>query len=656
MFEVKGLHDGLSVLVAVLCVIIAHRYYVSFSQISRVDTKPQDPLPPGGLTPEVPGNHLYYGRTRWPQYEATFNLRLSYLYGPVVPIKLVPESLLARAVRWVNAALCRGWRHSDTTILINSLSENEASLKKLLGSCASRSPSMAAGKHLSRGRRIVLQPYGPDWIRHRRAFASLLTKEKINARWARVLRFEAMVMVDRIASLGPVVGPSCLSALDEISRFTASSVLQITYARRALTPRDQALRDLETVSRNIASAFTSGRYWIDEFPILDMFPPIISPWKRKLDAAHRFELGLFRSLLQGVESTLNGNKDESEDPNIHAVNTAGECVLVPEECAAAELLRNREHLQLDRDDIAYLAAGIFEAGTETTAMTIGTFLLAAASSPAMTRRAQAEIDGVVARRKRCPEDSAPTFEDLHQMPYLAGVVKEALRLTPTGSSGVGHTPTRAVAQSLELEYKDGREPMRLNVPAGATVLANTYGLHHDPGQFPDPWRFNPGRWLPADPPATRCPSEAQHLEAPNVLLDHTHAAYAFGFGRRICPGSSLASYSLSISIAMLLLCFDFELTDQARLHYVEMEKQRLEEHGKWSDLFPTSGTDSLRTERFLQDDSSDEQEHMGRILIDAHIAFKLSRAQLAECIHLRPRKQDHGVKAVREALAMMQYS
>lgn len=656
MFEVRKLYDGLPLLLALLCVVIAKRYYVSFFDILRSNRKPQAPLTSTEPTPEIDGSHLYYGRTKWPQYEATFNLRLSYLYGPVTFIKHSPEKLLTRALRWVNRALCRDWVPSDTTVLINSLSDNETVLKKLLGSCASRSPSIATGKYLSRGRRIVLQPYGPVWVRYRRAFSSLLTKEKINTRWAKVFRSEAMIMVDRIANLSSVPSPPGTNCLDEIFRFTASSVLQITYARRAPTPHDQVLKDLGIVSQNIADAFTPGKYWVEEFPFLEVFPSRISPWKKRLDTCHRFELGLFRKLLHDAERYLGGEESVSRGSVRDLPSAAWESVIAPEECAAAELLRNKENLGLERDDIAYLAAGIFEAGTETTAVTIYTFLLAAASYPEMTSRAQAEIDHAM-DGQICAENSVPTFKDLQQMPYLAAVVKETLRLTPTGSSGVGHTSAQAQPQTLELALKGGKGTVQLTIPCGATVLANTYGIHHDPEQFPDPWRFNPDRWLPSNPDAhARCHSELQHLEVSNVSLDHTHANYAFGFGRRICPGSSLASYSLSMSIAMLLLCFDFEFTEKAKLHYIELEKQQRAEHRKWDELFPSQNKDTLERERFLQRNCRDERDQIGRVLIDAHIAFKLSRRQLAECIRLQPQKQNHGVRAVREALAMMQHA
>ncbi|KAH8785226.1 cytochrome P450 [Diaporthe sp. PMI_573] len=617
-------------LLALACLLLASRY-TSWLRRSRCS---QGSRPQGDLASGADGTKLYYGGKPWPQYVARFNLKLSYVYGPVVLINHPSTTLLARLRRWLLQWVYRTRDSAETTLLINSFSENERPLKSLLGACASRRPSIPAGKYLSRGRRIVLQPYGSDWTRHRRAFTSLLTKEKISHKWTRALRHEAMVMVCRIAELETSQGSAGTTILDEISRFTASSVLQVTYARRAETPDDPILRDLRTVSQNIASAFTPGKYWVEDFPLLDFFPASISPWKRKLTSDHRFEMALFKGLLHGVEIRLDGSQ------------TA--------QCAAAELLRNREQLRLDQDDIAYLAAGIFEAGTETTAMTINTFLLAAACYPEMTRRAQAEIDEYMCR-KESDEESVPTFTDLQQLPYLGAMVKESLRLTPTGSSGVGHTPTKLDSHDLYLEDDGLEDKTKITIPHGATVLANTYGLHHDHNRYSDPWRFDPGRWMaPGSDQESPPPGVQKCSVSGSYSLDHTHANFAFGFGRRICPGSSLASHSLSMAISLLLLCFNFKLTDRAETHCHSVEKQDREESRRFAELFRTDrGRAAVDWERRSKEECLDRRDRLGRVLIDAYIAFMLSRKQLDECIRLEPRKERPWLRAVGDSLAFM---
>lgn len=460
-----------------------------------------------------------------------------------------------------------------------------------------------------------------------------------------------MVMVGRIAELGDNSrSPAGTTVLDEVSRFTASSVLQITYGRRAKTPDDPILSDLRVVSQNIGSAFTPGKYWVEDFPLLDIFPTFLSPWKRKLTADHRFEMALFEGLLRGVEARLDGGQGLNASNHCKTPKHVGGSVIAPEQCAAAELLRARQ-FQLDRKDVAYLAAGIFEAGTETTAMTINTFLLAAACYPEMTKRAQAEIEDYMSSKDQ-GEEMVPTFADLLQLPYLGAVVKEALRMTPTGSSGVGHTSTKLEPQFLDLDCEGVRGTEKLAIPPGAAVLANIYGLHHDHARYPDPWLFDPGRWMkPTDSDQALSPDSGWTQCSP---LDYRHANFAFGLGRRICPGSALASHSLSMAIALLLLCFDYGLTSRAEAHRHAVEKQDRDEFRRWAELFPGAGAGALAAmhrERAARLDHRDEGDRIGRGLIDAYIAFELSKEQLAECIRLEPRKGRPWLKTVSNALA-----
>jgi cytochrome P450 len=65
---------------------------------------------------------------------------------------------------------------------------------------------------------------------------------------------------------------------------------------------------------------------------------------------------------------------------------------------------------------------------------------------------------------------------------------------------------------------------------------------HDERLYPNPFEFNPNRYLPAEG------KEAQ--QDPRTMC--------FGFGRRICPGLNLAEASLFISCAMSLAVFDIK--------------------------------------------------------------------------------------------------
>ncbi|EIN04437.1 cytochrome P450, partial [Punctularia strigosozonata HHB-11173 SS5] len=421
-------------------------------------------------------------------------------------------------------------------ILVNSSALAVQLLERKSGTYSSRARSIAAGKHLSQDKRLVLLPYDDTWKRHHRAFARLFGKDKINNTYRKALDQESLFLVQGLVACSdtdqrPVDGVTALT-----SRFTASSVLQIAYARRALSSHDQILKNLAKVSENIALASTPGAFWVETLPFLDILPMWISPWKRRLKEAHDFEMSINGGLVADVQRRIT----EVDDSIFDASDT----------------------LRLDLDDIAYLAATVFEAGTETTAMTLNTFLLACICFPDFVPRARSEIDRVLSAYQildqSVPKLSAnlPSFDHMEQMPYVRAVIRETLRFTPTGSTGVAHISTSVRDDDIEYEDPNGAR-IRYRIPAECTVLPNIYGIHHDAALYPDPYRFRPERFLPSGLGAGQSPpinARGQRGSSSDLTAGH----HAFGFGRRICPGLDLASNSLFISVSRILACLDIQ--------------------------------------------------------------------------------------------------
>ena len=59
-----------------------------------------------------------------------------------------------------------------------------------------------------------------------------------------------------------------------------------------------------------------------------------------------------------------------------------------------------------------------EAGSDTTASTLLSYMLGVLSNPEALRKAQKEVDGI------CGMDRSPTFDDLDQFPYLRACMNE----------------------------------------------------------------------------------------------------------------------------------------------------------------------------------------------------------------------------------------
>ena len=79
------------------------------------------------------------------------------------------------------------------------------------------------------------------------------------------------------------------------------------------------------------------------------------------------------------------------------------------------------------------------------------------------------------------------------------------------------------------------------------MIINVWGIHHDAKQFPNPDVFDPDHYANCTTLAPELASSADY-----AARDH----YAYGAGRRICPGMHLAERNLFLAIAKLAWGFD----------------------------------------------------------------------------------------------------
>lgn len=149
------------------------------------------------------------------------------------------------------------------------------------------------------------------------------------------------------------------------------------------------------------------------------------------------------------------------------------------------------------------ALTIFLAGHETTANALTWTWYLLSQHPEVEARLHAELDTALGGR-------LPVFEDLQRLPYTRMVLAESMRLFP---------PAWAIGRRALNEFEAGG----FTVPAGSVVLMSQYIMHRDPRFFPDPERFDPGRWTP----------DAQ-AERPKFSY------FPFGGGGRVCIGEQFA--------------------------------------------------------------------------------------------------------------------
>jgi len=169
---------------------------------------------------------------------------------------------------------------------------------------------------------------------------------------------------------------------------------------------------------------------------------------------------------------------------------------------------------MDRTQVRDEVVTLFMAGHETTANALSWAFHLLDRHPAAAAELRAEADRVLAGRP-------PGVADLQRLPWAGQVFKEAMRLYP---------PAYMVGRQAERELWLGSQ----QVPAGAFVFVNIFGLHRRADLFPDPLTFSPDRFA----------GEAERALPRGAYIP-------FGGGPRICIGNHFAMMEGTLLLAHL---------------------------------------------------------------------------------------------------------
>ncbi|KAK7446315.1 hypothetical protein VKT23_014521 [Stygiomarasmius scandens] len=368
-------------------------------------------------------------------------------------------------------------------------------------------------------------PYGPRWYAQRRLF----TKE-FSANLPE--RYEPQVQKAVSEMLGRLFrAPE--DFVGHIRHMAGTVIMDVTYGIQVLPSNDPYIEEAERALVGFVSAAIPGSFWLDYFPFLKYVPSWFPGASFKVKA---------KNWRRDASIMVNHPYDDVKERM--ARGTLEPCFVY--HCLQSDDLDEKrtendgvdasKAVEVHEKDIQQTAATMYGAGTDTIVAALQSFFLTMLLNPDIQRKAQEELDRVVA--KSGPE-RLPDFKDRESLPYITAIMYEVFRSQPVNPLGIAHLSTE------DDVYKG------YYIPKGSIVIGNIWAIFHDPKTYPDPNKFDPDRWVISGP--TGIPEKLNpHLREPTAH---------FGFGRRLCAGKHLALSSIWLTIASVLFTYDISKAD-----------------------------------------------------------------------------------------------
>ncbi|KAH0582171.1 hypothetical protein H2248_011822 [Termitomyces sp. 'cryptogamus'] len=381
-------------------------------------------------------------------------------------------------------------------LVLNTLEAIEDLLDKRATVYSSRPFFTVVSELMGLGQSIPLLPYGTEWRELRKmAHAALSTSatQKYHT-----------TQEDLSALLNVALLNDPANFFSHIRLAAGRIVFAITYGLSANTTDREYITQAEETLQIVVKATVPGAYLCDILPILKRCPSWV-PFQREAAYGKMMIETLVSAPFDHVKrSMIEGTARPSLTHDL----------LINDTLTDESARREYEYR------VKWTAGSMFGAGGETTYATVLVFVIAMALNPDKQRIAQAEIDRVIGGHR------LPIIADRDDLPYVNAVIKETMRWHPSLPLSIART-------SAKDDYYRG-----YLIPKGTIILPNAWAVAFERNDEYDVLDFVPERFL----------------SSKSTTIDP--GLWAFGFGRRICPGKVLAENSLFVLISTIIAAFD----------------------------------------------------------------------------------------------------
>ncbi|KAI8510909.1 cytochrome P450 2U1-like [Branchiostoma floridae x Branchiostoma belcheri] len=354
---------------------------------------------------------------------------------------------------------------------------------------------------------IITAPFGTAWKEHRKFTLMSLREFGFGKR-----SLEGKILAESEALQAEILrmggGPFDIGRM--VQNAVTNVICSIVFGSRFDYNDDKFTRLMDALDRGFAFNF---------FGQLAVFFPILR---------HVPGMGRGPKLIQDVLGVVRGYIKEEMDSHKETFDANDIRDLIDSYVRETKSHENNGETTFTDEYTELVLFDMFIAGSETTSTTLYWAFLYMILNPDIQRKVQAEIHAVLGH------DQQPSTAHRAQLPYTDAVLTEVARMGTILPTSVFH------ATSRDTSFHG------YHIPEETTVLPNLWSVHYDPEHFPNPERFDPGRFLDA---------QGRYQRDDHVI--------PFGVGPRMCLGKQLAEMELFVFFTSLLQHFTFKLPEGA---------------------------------------------------------------------------------------------
>ncbi|KAL9541409.1 hypothetical protein MBANPS3_009135 [Mucor bainieri] len=373
--------------------------------------------------------------------------------------------------------------------------------------------STYASEHYSfRGKGIVFAQPGPSYNKSRSAVTSILAPKQIET-YMESISNESIELVNRLIRATEEDGS--VNPMQHFMLQALNVIYKVSFGDRFETIEDPKFHELSSL---IEETMTLGGLendlasFLPILSIVDYFAGSQVKMKRFIKTKRD---PVFRRLLKEAMSR--------EGPNV------------------VKALEEQKYEFTEEDKIV-LMCDIIAGGTDTTATSLSWNFAILSHHVDVQQKAAQEIDSFIRAHGR-----KPGFQDRLEVPYCIAVIKESMRYRSISPFGIPHS----VQQDVLID--------NFIIPKGAMLISSMDSMHQSANNYSCPEKYSPERFMDN--------LKTMHAAANGKLEERDH--YAFGWGRRLCPGVQLAEAQIFNALIQVLARCSIEADDELGLPNID---------------------------------------------------------------------------------------